>query len=111
MQGNSWHPIIEDANAPWHDATFMEYNGDRGRNHRPMRAIVADIDERKWKYIYTRGDVDELYDLEADPMEKEPLVNSPDHQSLRQQLRRRLEEWMRDTGDFVAIEGNENEQN
>ena len=68
-----------------------------------MRAIVADIDGRRWKYIYTQGDVDELYDLEADPLEKESLVNSSDHQALRQQLRERLAQWMRDTGDFVTM--------
>ena len=41
--GRSWRPIIEDTRSPWRDAIFMEYNGDRGRNHWPMRCIVADI--------------------------------------------------------------------
>ena len=87
----------------WRDATFIEYNGDRGRNPWPMRSLVADIDGRRWKYIYTQGAVDKLYDLQADPMEEESLVNFPPYQSLRRQLPRRLADRMSDTHDFITM--------
>ncbi|MGD8239962.1 MAG: DUF4976 domain-containing protein, partial [Armatimonadota bacterium] len=84
------------------DAVFMEYNGDFGRNI-PMRAVVAEVDGRTWKYIHTQDDVDELYDLTADPQEKESLVDDPEHAALRTRLRGRLAEWTRETGDFLEL--------
>ena len=102
VQGRSWRPAIESPGAPWRDRIFMEYNGDQGRNI-PMRGTVAEVDGRTWKYIYTEGDVDELYDLTADPQEKESLVDSEEHQSLRKQLRASVAEWLRETDDFVEI--------
>ena len=100
--GLSLRPAVESAGAETRDAIFMEYNGDQGRNLWPMRGIVADIQGSSWKYIWTRGDVDEHYNLTADPREKTSLVGSEEHQGLRRELRRRLAEWMRDTGDLVV---------
>ncbi len=102
VQGRSLRPAVEDENAEARDAVFIEYNGDFGRNI-PMRTVVADVDGHTWKYIYTQDDVDELYDLTADPLEKESLVASSEHQTLRRQLRARLIQWMHDTGDFLEL--------
>jgi len=104
VQGASWRPLAEGLEAPWRDAILMEYNGDQGRNAWPMRSIVADVDGRRWKYNWTRGDTDELYDLEADPMEMRSLVGSAEHQALRRQLRDRLAAWMHETDDPVVME-------
>ena len=104
VQGRSWRPVVEEPAAPWRDAVFMEYSGDQGRNDIPMRSVVARLDGRTWKYIHTRGDVDELYDLDADPMETRSLVNAASRQQLRRQLRLRLAQWCRETDDFVQIE-------
>ncbi|MHC4198491.1 MAG: sulfatase family protein [Planctomycetota bacterium] len=105
VQGLSWRPVIEDTGTEWRDAVFMEYSGDQGQNDMPMRGIVADVEGTVWKYIYTHNDIDELYNVASDPMEKESLARSPDHQPLRRDLRRRLAEWMRETGDFVDMTG------
>ena len=42
---------------------------------------------------------EELYDLESDPQEVQNLVESPDHASLLEDLRNRLETWQRRTED------------
>lgn len=104
-QGLSFRPVIEDARAEWRDAVFMEYSGDQGANDMPMRAIVADVEGTVWKYIYTQDDIDELYNVTADPLEKVSLVRSPEHEGIRRELRRRLGAWMRETGDFVEMRG------
>ena len=101
VQGRSYRGLVERADTEWDDAIFMEYNGDQGRNDMPMRGIVADAGGRRFKYIFTTNDVDELYDLTADPAEKRSLISSPEHQQLRLDLRGRLAEWMRRTGDFI----------
>ena len=104
VQGRSWRSIIDNPGAPWRDATYMEYNGDQGRNHMPMRSIVANAQGSTWKYNWTRGDVDELYNLEADPLEMQSLVDHPDCRHLHGELRARLREWMRETSDIVEME-------
>jgi phosphoglycerol transferase MdoB-like AlkP superfamily enzyme len=54
------------------------------------------VREGRWKYIYnaTRGR-DELYDLEADPLEQRNLAR--DHKDLCRQQRQRLAAWRDDT--------------
>lgn len=104
VQGSSWAAVLDRPDAPWRDATYMEYNGDQGQNNIPMRSIVADVDGVTWKYNWTRGDVDELYDLANDPQEKQSLAASPEYQHLREALRTRLRTWMRETMDIVEME-------
>jgi len=104
VQGSSWLPVLLSPDAPWADCTFMEYNGDQGRNNMPMRSVVADVDGCTWKYNWTRGDVDELYNLARDPMETDSLVGRPEHQHTRRRLRRRLATWMKETGDIVEMD-------
>jgi len=41
----------------------------------------------------------ELYDLQADPGEQTNLAGQPEHGELEADLKRRLHDWMRDTGD------------
>ena len=101
-QGRSMRPLIEGATIDWRDTTFIEYNGDHGRNT-PIRAVVADVDGATFKYIYNHGDKDELYHLEADPMETTSLTGSEDHSAIKAKLRERLGAWMRETGDFVEM--------
>ncbi len=104
VQGISLRPAIEQPETPARDAVFMEYNGDQGRNDWPMRGIVARHDGKLWKYIYTRNDVDELYDLEHDRRETRSLVAEPAVQDLRRTLRRQLAAWMAETDDLIALE-------
>jgi arylsulfatase A-like enzyme len=50
------------------------------------------------KYVYDPHDeVDELYDLEADPWELANLAADPDYAAVRAQLRDRLLEWSLET--------------
>jgi len=46
-----------------------------------------------------RTDVEELYDLDADPWEQNNLARDPAHQQVLEELRRRLGRWMRATDD------------
>ena len=53
----------------------------------------------RWKYVWNLTDVDELYDLEADPGEKENRVSDPALSDLLSDLRRRLWDDLSSHGD------------
>ena len=59
---------------------------------------------RGWKYIHTKDDRDELYDLEADPAEKRSLAAEPAFAEKRKELRERLADFMRETGDRMGLD-------
>lgn len=103
-EGRSLRAVVDGLDTDWRTEVFMEYNGDWGRST-PTRAIVADTPVGHFKYIYNFGDKDELYDLNADPRETCSLIGSADHQALRFDLRARLAAWMRETDDYLTIEG------
>ena len=102
-QGRSYLPVLKDSTdtiVSWPKNLFMEYNGDQGRGAY-WRAIISDTKEGRFKYIYTEDDIDELYDITADPLEKHSIVGEPPYATLRADLRNRLFRWMVDTGDFL----------
>jgi len=60
-----------------------------------QRMIVDD----RYKYVWNLGDLDECYDLEADPHELCNLISDPRSSSLLYRLQLELLEWMRQTKD------------
>ena len=59
------------------------------------------IRTEKWKYVYSPGDRDELFDLASDPREITNLAACPQHANVGSRLRERLLRWMLDTGDVL----------
>mgnify|MGYP006295220739 CR=1 FL=1 len=57
------------------------------------------VRDRRWKYVWNATDVDELYDLEADPGELQNRIHDPDCRGEVSRLRRRLAAWMEATDD------------
>ena len=57
------------------------------------------IVHRNHKYVFHPGAFDELYDLREDPGEMRNLVDSPSHEGVLRECRRRLLRWMRQTRD------------
>jgi len=57
------------------------------------------IRTRKWKYVWNLTDVDELYDLENDPGEKQNLIRVKEHMPLICELRKSLWEDLKQHGD------------
>ncbi|MBN1809359.1 MAG: sulfatase-like hydrolase/transferase [Planctomycetes bacterium] len=101
MGGNyprSMKPLLEGAPAHDRDFVFMEFNGNSGRAFE-QRAIVRD----RWKYIYTKNDVDELYDLQNDPAEITNLVPGGEYENIRRELRCELGDFMAKTSDRIAL--------
>ncbi len=63
------------------------------------------IRDDRWKYVWNLTDVDELYDLQTDPGEKENLIARPDQQARVSAMRKALYEELQSHGDrFVGSE-------
>ncbi|WP_324662349.1 sulfatase-like hydrolase/transferase [Haloarcula sediminis] len=98
VDGRSLWPLLADeAGANGRDAVFAEYHGDEmGLYSQRM------VRTKRYKYVFNAPDVDELYDLDADPHELQNLIDHPDYRDARSRLRGRLAEWMHDTADPIA---------
>lgn len=48
------------------------------------------IRQGDWKYIYSHGDICQLYNLRRDPLERINLIDDPRHDAVRQRLHARL---------------------
>jgi N-sulfoglucosamine sulfohydrolase len=122
LQGRSLLPLADRSVTELHDAVFSEITFHAA--YEPQRAVRT----KRWKYIRRFGDDDrpllantddsptkqllvdhgwadrriadeQLYDLVFDPNEAANLAGDPGHQPVLDELRERLERWMRDTGD------------
>ena len=56
------------------------------------------VRENAWKYAWNRTDIDELYDLDADPDEMTNLAQSPDQADRIDHLRSLIQEMVQHTG-------------
>lgn len=94
-KGRSLMPLLA-GRAPghWRKEIVSTYNGQQfGLYTQRM------IRTKKWKYVWNCTDVDELYDMEADPWELSNLIASDSHQEPLARLRSRLLEELTANGD------------
>lgn len=61
---------------------------------------------RQFKYVFNGFDLDELYDLQADPFEMANLAGDPAHADLLRGMAARMWRRIRETGDFNMYNSN-----
>jgi arylsulfatase A-like enzyme len=93
VHGRSLLPLCSGQETEWRDDLMCETHG-HGEDH-IGRLVVTD----RRKYVANRGQMDELYELESDPYELVNLVGDPAHEDVLSDMRARLAEWQRRTGD------------
>ena len=88
MQGASFKPLFESADADWRDAIFYEYWKELVHAIPTMTAVRTD----RYKLITFPEieDLDELYDLKEDPHEMHNLVLDPAYAELYQTMQARM---------------------
>jgi len=94
VDGRSLRPVLAGEAEDWRTSAFAEYHGDEfGLYSQRM------VRTEEFKFVFNAPDVNELYDLRADPHELANLADHPDYRSERERLVERLLDWMDRTGD------------
>jgi arylsulfatase A-like enzyme len=102
MQGKSFAPILTGAAVPWRDAFLYEYYEFPAEHcARKNRGIRTS----RWKLIHfwEQPEEWELYDLRNDPDETQNLAASRRHRGIVAQLKKRLTELRRESGDVDPL--------
>lgn len=92
--GRSLRPVLDGTAQPerWRDA-YAEFFGQRFVY--TQRLVWHD----DWKYVFSPGGIDELYNLADDPHERENLAESDRHRRTLLDMTTRMWQWMRRIGD------------
>ena len=112
MHGRDLGRLLKDPDAPWDHPVLMEntkwyYGTDTERADRAGWGGVpwwVFLRQGRYKYIRTLVDdeIEELYDLEADPEELVNLALKPAHRKRLAEFRRRLIDELKRTGAGMA---------
>ncbi len=99
LAGQDLSPAFQDC------ASFLG-DGYRFSEHKPLGDWHQTVEWRlvtdnRFKYVWNQGDLDELYDLEADPYELINLIAHPDYADELARLKERLFRWMVETADPI----------
>jgi len=97
LDGQSLLPLLREDDAPWRTELLYEYFWERNFPQTPtVHALRGD----RYKYIRYHGlwDVDELFDLQEDPLESRNLIASTEHREIVAEMNRRLFEILEETG-------------
>ena len=101
MQGRSLLPLVKGGEADWRKDWLYEYYEYPGiaaaRPHRGVRT-----ERYKLIHYYLAPEEFELYDLTNDPGELHNLYGEPQHAALATQLRQRIEQLRKETGDSIS---------
>jgi arylsulfatase A-like enzyme len=98
MQGFSFGGLLKGNTGEWQRSkVFYEYYWEAAFPQTPTTFAVRD---ERYKYIYYNGvwDINELFDLKADPYEMNNLIRDTSYRKIGLQLKDDLFNWMRETG-------------
>jgi len=103
MNGRSFLPLAKGEEVAWNNDFLYEYYWERNY---PQTPTTHSLRDGRFKYIRYHGvwDVDELYDLEADPHERINLINDPEYADRIAAMNKRMFEMLQEsTGESMPL--------
>jgi len=97
LDGASWLALARGEKTPWRKELLYEYFWERNF---PQTPTLHALRTERYKFVRVHGlwDIDELYDLEQDPLESRNLIFSREHRKIVAELRARLWKVLEQTG-------------
>jgi N-acetylglucosamine-6-sulfatase len=89
IDGESFLPLVAGKSIPWREKLLYEYYWEWNF---PMTPTIHAIRSERFKFIRPHGvwDIEELYDLQNDPLEIVNLAAKPEHQQLVKDVKAQL---------------------
>lgn len=96
FDGQSFAPLLKGEPMNWRDTIYYEYFWERPFPQTPTTHAVRTA---QYKYIRYHGiwDLNELYDIQADPLEMNNLIRDPAYAEVAKDLRTALFNWLEQT--------------
>ena len=101
VHGVSILPLVTGEAKEWREDLMVETMG-HGYGDDAWGRVLR---YKNYKYIDTREDVEELYDLEKDVFELHNLAKSEEYQAVLEDMRARLARWQNETEDPFEMNG------
>jgi len=97
LDGASLLPLVRGDASGWRKELLYEYYWERNF---PQTPTIHALRTGRYKYIRVHGlwDIDELYDLQSDPLESNNLIFSKEHAPVVRSMNQRLFEILEQTG-------------
>jgi arylsulfatase len=103
VEGQSWRPFLDGGAALDEEDVFIEWTPITEGTVKcdvPIRAIIT---RDLWKFNWRGATENELYDLNADPEERENLANRPEQRERVRDLVGRIKAWQKRTVDTLEL--------
>lgn len=97
MDGRSFLPLARGEEIPWRDWFLYVYYWEPNYPMTPTHFSLRG-DQYKFTTYYGLYDTDELFDIQADPMEQNNLIHDPEFADLHREMEATLYEMMEDLG-------------
>lgn len=97
MDGNSFLPLAMGQEIPWRDYFLYVYYWEQNYPQTPTHFCLRG-DQYKYITYYGLWDTDELFDIQADPMEQNNLIHDPQFAKQKQDMQQRLYAMMDELG-------------
>ena len=97
MDGQSFLPLAQGKQVPWRDYFLYVYYWEQNYPQTPTHFSLRG-ERYKYTTYYGLWDTDELFDIQADPMEQKNLIHLPEYEQTKRQMQDRLYAMMNELG-------------
>lgn len=97
MDGESFIPLAQGKEIPWRDYFLYVYYWEQNFPHTPTHFSLRG-DQYKYTTYYGLWDTDELFDIQADPMEQNNLIHESQFAAQKADMQKRLYSMMEELG-------------